>query len=141
MCSYEKNDTPALARTSNLNEELGQVEYIFSDKTGTLTRNQMQFRQCTVGGTAFGDMSDGYTGPKFEDTDEAENALEDPFVQFADERLEKLIHKKKDRQAVEFATLLSICHTVIPEKVIYAIVADAQQQKILIASLFVFLCC
>lgn len=31
-----ESDTPALARTSNLNEELGQVEYIFSDKTGLL---------------------------------------------------------------------------------------------------------
>lgn len=29
-----ESDTPALARTSNLNEELGQVQYIFSDKTG-----------------------------------------------------------------------------------------------------------
>ena len=35
---YEKNDTPARARTTTLNEELGQIEYIFSDKTGTLTQ-------------------------------------------------------------------------------------------------------
>lgn len=35
---YPDNDTPAKARTSNLSEELGQIEYIFSDKTGTLTR-------------------------------------------------------------------------------------------------------
>lgn len=35
---HKESGTPALARTSNLNEELGQVEYVFSDKTGTLTQ-------------------------------------------------------------------------------------------------------
>lgn len=46
---HEETDTPAMARTSNLNEELGQVKYIFSDKTGTLTRNIMEFKMCAVG--------------------------------------------------------------------------------------------
>ena len=50
----EETDTPALCRSSGLNEELGQVEYIFSDKTGTLTQNLMEFRKCTVGGTSYG---------------------------------------------------------------------------------------
>merc|ERR1712173_93432 len=40
----------AQARTSNLNEELGQISYLFSDKTGTLTENKMDFLKCHVDG-------------------------------------------------------------------------------------------
>lgn len=50
---HAETDTPAMARTSNLNEELGQVKYIFSDKTGTLTRNVMEFKRCAVGNDVY----------------------------------------------------------------------------------------
>jgi phospholipid-translocating ATPase len=43
---YEKTDTPAKSRTTTLNEELGQIEYIFSDKTGTLTQVNIRLTSC-----------------------------------------------------------------------------------------------
>lgn len=51
---YDKaNDQPALANSSDLNEELGQVEYLFTDKTGTLTENLMLFRRCSIDGNVY----------------------------------------------------------------------------------------
>ncbi|KZF26576.1 phospholipid P-type ATPase transporter [Xylona heveae TC161] len=47
------SNTPMEARTSTINEELGQVSYLFSDKTGTLTENTMRFRKMSVAGTAW----------------------------------------------------------------------------------------
>jgi phospholipid-transporting ATPase len=46
---------PAIARTSDLIEELGQVEFVFSDKTGTLTRNEMEFRKCSINYKIYGE--------------------------------------------------------------------------------------
>ncbi|KFM22669.1 putative phospholipid-transporting ATPase IA [Auxenochlorella protothecoides] len=47
----------ARCRNSGLNEDLGRVEYIFSDKTGTLTSNEMQLRAVAIKGVAYGDTS------------------------------------------------------------------------------------
>ncbi|XP_029155219.1 probable phospholipid-transporting ATPase IF isoform X3 [Nylanderia fulva] len=47
------SDQPALANSSDLNEELGQVEYLFTDKTGTLTENLMVFRRCSINGNVY----------------------------------------------------------------------------------------
>lgn len=55
---YAPTDTPALCRTSSLVEELGQIAYIFSDKTGTLTRNEMEFQECSIYGTMYAQTVD-----------------------------------------------------------------------------------
>ena len=55
---HAPTDTPALCRTSSLVEELGQIAYIFSDKTGTLTCNEMEFRECSIFGTMYAQTVD-----------------------------------------------------------------------------------
>uniref|UniRef100_A0A673HHJ4 Phospholipid-transporting ATPase n=1 Tax=Sinocyclocheilus rhinocerous TaxID=307959 RepID=A0A673HHJ4_9TELE len=97
---YEVTNTPAMARTSNLNEELGQVKYIFSDKTGTLTCNVMQFKKCTIAGVAYGHSSQSTE----------ETGFNDPSL------LENLKSNHPTASVIqEFMTMMAICHTAVPE--------------------------
>ncbi|XP_058811248.1 phospholipid-transporting ATPase IF [Topomyia yanbarensis] len=49
----EETDQPCIVNTSDINEELGQVSILFSDKTGTLTKNIMIFQQCSINGKMY----------------------------------------------------------------------------------------
>jgi len=51
---HKESNTPTNVQSSNLNEELGQIEYVFSDKTGTLTQNYMEFRKLIAKGKPYG---------------------------------------------------------------------------------------
>jgi phospholipid-translocating ATPase len=52
---HEESDEPCLPRSWNIADDLGQIDYILSDKTGTLTRNIMQFKKCSINGKKYGD--------------------------------------------------------------------------------------
>lgn len=51
----EERDRAVKVQTFSIVEDLGQVGYIFSDKTGTLTRNIMEFKYMLVGTQFYGD--------------------------------------------------------------------------------------
>jgi phospholipid-transporting ATPase len=94
---HEDTDTAARAQTANLIGDLGQVQWIFSDKTGTLTCNEMHLRQCFVAGRTYGDR--GAKGT------------------FRDGPLKQRLRSGSEQAGglSAFFRALAVCHTVVVE--------------------------
>jgi phospholipid-translocating P-type ATPase (flippase) len=121
---HTETDTPATVRTSALNEELGQIEYIFSDKTGTLTCNMMEFLKFSVSGVAYGTgvTEIARAAAKREGRILVDDRPDDwdpnSEFKFYDKRISNNQWTKQPNadDIMEFINLLAVCHTVIPEK-------------------------
>ncbi|XP_050331653.1 phospholipid-transporting ATPase ID isoform X6 [Bactrocera neohumeralis] len=119
---YERSKTHAKARTTTLNEELGQIQYIFSDKTGTLTQNIMTFNKCSINGRTYGDVFDFRTGEVIEVTDALEpvdfsaNPEFESDFRWYDRTLLDAV-RSDEEHSQNFFRLLALCHTVMPEYV------------------------
>lgn len=85
-------ETGMRTKTTNLNDELALVKYIFSDKTGTLTENCMEFKKVSVNGTVY------------------DNAFEG-------ELLQELQNGSDNASGIRaFLTALAVCHSVVPDR-------------------------
>eukprot|EP00178_Gracilaria_changii_P019060 TRINITY_DN55501_c0_g1_i1.p1 TRINITY_DN55501_c0_g1~~TRINITY_DN55501_c0_g1_i1.p1 ORF type:complete len:1506 (-),score=224.81 TRINITY_DN55501_c0_g1_i1:6038-10555(-) len=98
-------------RTSNLNEELGVVQHLFTDKTGTLTANRMEFKKCSLGGVVY-EMGDNPNAGaiSLQDLKEAMQAGPESSA----------VRKFSGWQLVDADMafrLLAICHSVVAEHV------------------------
>ncbi|CAH0663442.1 unnamed protein product [Chilo suppressalis] len=108
-----QTNTRVECRALNITEELGQINYLFSDKTGTLTENKMVFRRCTVNGMDY----DHPPGPPAEPSPELPPIVT-PLTNVSPNRrmLQHLLdnndaqHTQKVR---EFLLILAVCNTVV----------------------------
>lgn len=107
------SDKRTECRAMNITENLGQIQYIFSDKTGTLTENRMIFRRCTIAGVDYNHP------PSDEEKISLPHAPIPPVVPNTKIQVELSQCDTNGRRSQhaqrcsEFFTVLALCNTVV----------------------------
>ncbi|KAL4478641.1 hypothetical protein ABPG74_006876 [Tetrahymena malaccensis] len=103
-------------QSSSLNEELGQINHIFSDKTGTLTLNRMEFKNVCVNGVNYGNSLElSNQLYKRNSVPNQENKKKIDYVDFDDYDFFKLV-EQKDQKTIDLLHCIFLCHNVVVEK-------------------------
>ena len=86
-----EDDTPCVPKTWNISDDLGQIEYVFSDKTGTLTQNIMEFKKCSIHGVSFGEgLTEAMMGASKRDGQDLAPAMADQEIVLATQKIRML---------------------------------------------------
>ncbi|XP_054163939.1 phospholipid-transporting ATPase VD-like [Oppia nitens] len=128
----EKSSKKVFCRALNITEDLGQIEYIFSDKTGTLTENHMVFRRCSIGGIDYSHQKPQLTEDNCNfDGNGSEEFLLNPHLKEeltlmaqrmpSEENLEsnqKTTYElsEQNKRIQDFFILLSVCNSAVASK-------------------------
>lgn len=143
---YKPFDTACVPKNWGISDDLGQIEYIFSDKTGTLTQNVMEFQKCSISGVVYGEgVTEAQRGAaKRQGRDDVDpEELSHKLATLKDDMVNKLVRLFKNRYAqvdkltlispklaqdiadrssqqashiIAFFRALAVCHTVLADK-------------------------
>ncbi|PIA48734.1 hypothetical protein AQUCO_01400950v1 [Aquilegia coerulea] len=115
----EASNSRFQCRALNINEDLGQIKYVFSDKTGTLTENKMEFQSASIKGVDYSGAKSLPQGDSEGYSIQVDGCVLRPKVKVkADPELQRLLRADREseegKHAYEFFLALATCNTVVP---------------------------
>lgn len=114
----EASNSRFQCRALNINEDLGQIKYVFSDKTGTLTENKMEFQCASIGGVDYSEAK-ATPGEEYAYSVQVGGQVLTPKMKVKiDQQIQQLLKQGKEteegKNAHDFFLALAACNTIVP---------------------------